>query len=516
MRVLHLVALSIPEKWDAVTHLPLHISGGSLQKGLHCHMTHNSTTKNTMAAKLLEFDTTLKQLYASGRSQHAESPAQVYLFPVMPTAESQLADGLPQSEKYTYQDGALSGDKDFRSRLFTQVMPQWFGMIAGKMPIIMFDLDAVIDGSSGDGGRRQEQARMDVKNVLAQICEAQRPSVLYIKTLADLAMPAATVLASACPIDCIEHLPQITSLEGHYRALSKRELALSGVPTPKSVVVDSTLDWVAARDPHMRKQEVSRMLTAVEQASLPFVLKLPQARGGWGTYVVKTANDKARALTKLRPVVNDMLLGLRASNQHFYPASLIIQTYVKGSDVVISLFVKQDGTYIVTSVTDQVLNEHSQWIGSHIAYDKQAALEEEHRLVGERIAAWMHQLGYWGPIGADIIVDERDGSKYVVDVNARLTASTILGFVKTHALCRCFKEAGIVYATVRGSWHDFRTRFEIEFSQGSIVVVGWSYMEDKDSSIAGILIAGEDFGRWEKLAGEIKSLDTSSTKDELP
>ncbi|KAJ6436667.1 mitochondrial-processing peptidase subunit alpha protein [Purpureocillium lavendulum] len=141
-------------------------------------------------------DTTLKELYGLDAESHGE----IYFIYQFPTSQTQLTKGIPISKKYAYQDCLGHDDIDIQARLFAQVIPQWFGMISGKMNLAMFELHAS-DGSNNN------HAQVDTAEVLAQISEDQRPMVTYVQNAHDVKLPPGAVLAVSIPMDCLEHLP---------------------------------------------------------------------------------------------------------------------------------------------------------------------------------------------------------------------------------------------------------------------------------------------------------------------
>ncbi len=46
-------------------------------------------------------------------------------------------------------------------------------------------------------------------------------------------------VATASPVDCLN--TQLVPPYGHYEVISKRGLALSGLPTPKTILIDTAL-----------------------------------------------------------------------------------------------------------------------------------------------------------------------------------------------------------------------------------------------------------------------------------
>ncbi|KJZ68391.1 hypothetical protein HIM_12216 [Hirsutella minnesotensis 3608] len=127
---------------------------------------------------LFELDTTLKELYENSIGDKAE----IYVGATLPTIKVQTTKGLPVSVKYAYQDGLWPMQRDLLARLLTQVMPQWLGMIAGKLHLVMFDpihrrltdsVKATIEATSRRVGIRAR----DVRGIVSE----KHPEALFTR-----------------------------------------------------------------------------------------------------------------------------------------------------------------------------------------------------------------------------------------------------------------------------------------------------------------------------------------------
>lgn len=451
---------------------------------------------------LFELDTTLKELYENSVGEKAE----IYVGATLPTIKVQTTKGLPVSVKYAYQDGLWPTQRDLLARLLTQVMPQWLGMIAGKLHLVMFDLD---ESDSGGGSR---QHRADTQQVLSQIAEHQRPTVMYVKQTSDIVLPPTGILAVASPMDCLEHLPAMVPFESHYRALSKRDLAFSTVSTPPSDVVETRLGPDQVQESKLRNAEVTRMLDAIRGRAVPFVAKLPQCRAGFGTFIVRNEQERDKTLAVLVIEVDLMLRQVNQSNEHLRPASLVIQEMIPGETTAISMFVNSDGTPVLTSVTHQ-LDNNGRWEGSHIDFSRQARLKLEFTPISRAIGDSMRELGYHGPLGADVMTDQ-NGNHLVVDINARLTSSHLLGLSEGFfSTKRGFHHAGILSPIVDVSLDEFKDMFSVELQEGRMVIAGWCHGEGKRTNVTGIMIAGEDGERLKSLETRVKALESHDCFD---
>lgn len=449
----------------------------------------------------VELDTTLRDLYTQSGDE-----GEITLVYCPPMSQVQLVQGMPLSSKYAYQDRLPAPAKGSTqaARVFTQVLPQSHAMIAGKMDLVMLDLDVPGNGPTG------QQAPTDAAQVFGQITESQRPTVRFIKDIADLQIPAGAKIGVFRPADCLDHLDPVVPFAAHFKAHSKRELALSNVPTAPSVVVDASIQPDQAQDPALRASEVARMLALVGNKAIPFVVKLPQAHGGLGTFMVRSEEDRAETLTVLRGEVDMMLSMLQDANTHFHPASLVVQDMVPGFVMAVCMFVPKTGSPLITSVSDQQTDDGGHWTRTHIDYSQQARLHTEYRPIVDAIGAYMHQLGYHGPLGADIMTG-LDGQHLVIDLNARVSGSHPLGFLKKHLnTSRGFNDAAVVGPMLSVTIDELKSRFSTELNEGRIVLLGWSNGKGGESSGAIMVVAGEDMEALRELERRVMALSASA------
>lgn len=435
----------------------------------------------SLAISPLELDQTLQQLYA----QDEANTQDVHLVYALPTARVQMTRGMPLSTKFAYQDPLLHNDRATSARIYTQVLPHLFGLIGGKTNLIMFDLD---DTTTVDG-----QSRQDTERVLSQLPESQRPSVVYVKDVSEITLPPNAVIAMANPMDLAEHLPVAVPLETHYRGLSKRELALSGLPTPPSVVVDTTLNPQTVTESSLRAAEVQRMLHLVKNRTVPFVVKLPQGLSGQATFLVRNERDRDTALTVLAEAVDLMLLQLNGANAHLNPASLIVQDMCPGNSVAVALFLTKHGHATISSCCCQRIDSKGHWDGASIDFTKQDKLKAEYAKLVDKLAIYMHNLGYHGPLGIDVMTSDT-GEHWIIDLNTRPTGSHPLGYMTNHLYHRRGFKHAVVYFPVylRLSMTDFYEEFRTELDAGRIIIAGWSHEPGNRSSVTTLIIAGED------------------------
>ena len=441
-------------------------------------------------------DTTLRDLYTcEGGGED------IILAFAVPTAEVQMAAGIPLSKKFTYQSpDCPTKDGDFLARGYLQLGPQALGFVAGKMPLVMFDLDQNAEDSRvlNSDSRRPHQA--DANHVLDQLSPLQRPELTFVEKPSDIMFGPNSRLAILNPMDCLLTLPHLVEPEAHYETNSKRGLALSGLPTPDSEIIDTVLGPAQISDHELVDFEVQRMMSRIRARQPPFVIKVPQSLSGQGTFIVRTDADRTDAIRILEPETKRMLSQINDSNAHMSPGSLILQSMIPGEAVALSLFITKSGRPIFNACCSQLVDNDGNWGGGFCDYRKQEALRARYAETAAKLGAYLHKMGYWGPAGADIMTDA-NGRQLVIDLNVRVTGSHPLGALRGH-----FMRLGLNVATVlahcmlRLTKDDFEEEFREELLRfGSIAVNAWVHMGDGKTSMATVTLAAEDKEKLNKL-----------------
>ena len=421
----------------------------------------------------VELDTTLRELYSLDNPQSQEI-IQVY---AIPSATTQMTSSVPLSTRFAYQSPrALKMDSNVLARTNLQAGPQSYGFVSGNMPLVLFDVDA-----AGDEAAQVEHMLSPVKShqadalrVFGQLAPTQRPELRFVSSPNEITTNLKEKVVIWNPMDCLTHLPHLFDPEIHYELLSKRGLAVSGIPTPKSDVIDCNLQPGQVKDESLLNDEVERMMKPVIERAIPFVIKLPQSLGSQGVFVVQTDSEKQEAIASLTVEVKRMIQQINESNQHMRPASLVLQETVQGTAVALSLFVTKKGRSVYTGCTEQIFDNHGHWDGGCIDYKQQDNLRKQYADIAQEMATYMHQKGYYGPLGADVMTDQ-NGKQLVIDLNVRVPTSYPLGFLKKHfSVQRGLHDAALLYPlALKGTRDDFQRRFEKEIQEGKIVICGW-------------------------------------------
>lgn len=194
---------------------------------------------------------------------------------------------------------------------------------------------------------------------------------------------------------------------------SKTFLITSGMHTPRSEMID------------LRSMRFDDSSCVFRTQTLPFVVKLCRAGCGFGTFIVKTEAQRNKMLASLGTY--------RARGT----TGVILSEYIDlVQDLSVHFVVGAPGTLhdrsnpLIIGVTVQMLTSDGKWVGGHIDYSMQTALQQH---VWETIRDTTQRLPetFRGWAGVDI-VEDKHGEQWVVDLNARFTGSMPICFMSHH------------------------------------------------------------------------------------
>ncbi|KAL8676500.1 MAG: hypothetical protein Q9186_006984 [Xanthomendoza sp. 1 TL-2023] len=436
-------------------------------------------------------DTTLRDLYALDN----DDDASIVLVNALPTAEIQMIDAIPLSTKFAYQSPNVSiKDPDLLARLYLQVVPQLFGFIAGRMPLVLFDLDNVKDTAHRDHARQ----------VYSQITPTQRPQLAFVARPSDIKLPARTKIAIPNPMDCLTFLPHTVNPEVHYDLLSKRSLALSTLPTPPSEVVDTILRPGEAYDERALLIEVSRMTKGVRTRPCPFVVKMPQSLSGEGVFLIHGDSDRLHATEVLGLELTRCLKLMTESRTQVPTSNIILQELIFGENVALAFFVTKKGRAIFSSCCPQLVDQRGHWEGGCISYKQQDTYQLQYGRIIELLASYMHDRGFYGPMGVDIITDQQ-GNQFIIDMNIRVIGSHPLGFLKNHfSFRRGLHEAVLFFPLfLTCDRETFERIFRQRLLAGRLIITGWCHDKEGITNVTTMILAAEDKSRLRAFIDEV-------------
>ncbi|KAL8764120.1 MAG: hypothetical protein Q9184_000262 [Pyrenodesmia sp. 2 TL-2023] len=461
-----------------------------------------------MVPSQVELTSTLKELYSLDGG-NSDDIALVYAFP-NPT---QLAASLTVSHKYAYQGPrTMKLSRDTMARFCLGCLAQYYGFIAGPMDLYLFDIDQaqpeLAPVISNNGVPSVPTHRTDAERLFAKLQESQRPRLNFVE---DSQMVAAIDKKKAVitPMDFLDGHGALVDQDAHWDLLSKRTLALSGLPSPPTEVIDSILRAHQTRDQAVLAKETDRMLERITFRPLPFVVKLPMGLGGHAVFMVKKEEQRQSCLAILRAELPSMFQSLTHENEAKTPVSLLVQDVVSGLSDGVSIFITKAGRPVYISTSEQILNERDEWSGGFMDYRHQEARGEQYQELIQKVADYVYQRGYHGPMGIDVMTDTK-GQQLIVDMNIRQTGSYTLGLMKKHFFeQRNLPLGGLVCPiAVQGDRDHFEGKFAEEIQAGTLVIAAWcgSPRGMLGYSACGLLLGAQDREQMQGLMAKVATM----------
>ncbi|XP_028414619.1 uncharacterized protein LOC114537722 [Dendronephthya gigantea] len=206
-----------------------------------------------------------------------------------------------------------------------------------------------------------------------------------IKTI-DEGLQDDNVCIMLFPLEAISKQKHAVEPELHYHILKKSAVTEIGAPHPK----------------YFNETNVE----------FPCMIKIDQSFGGYGNYVVQSREEFGEKLK---------LITERFGSDAFYVVSEYIQEVQ--STIGCGFYVTKSGNIIYLGVQECAVKKDFQYHGGSIDWDMQDKYRERvYDKFVVPVAKYLHNKGYFGMVGIDIITSPR--GDYLVDLNPRINAST--------------------------------------------------------------------------------------------
>ena len=507
----------------------------------------NITVKKAIDLPTITLDRTLSDLY----KQYCPSLAGTRIGHIFcgTSSAADLSPDFPRNKKYLYQDGAFNdGTRSSKSDLEVQrsiapkylsLIPQRDAFIAGNTPVIFFH--------SGRSDEEIEHDQAEAERTLAPLNEKQKPEVIFCAGPEDVVRVAEEykidVLTSKLIVDSIAGSvgsKMLTDADVQWYINSKAALAESGLPTPKAEIIEvqghcppasscceacveasavngSFLVPEACTGPRKRwiGEQSLRILSAIERQSLPLVFKNQQSFAGAGTYVITKGPERNKLLEEMTygGVLRRMLSYITSENEHLRPGTVLLSKMVEDpvADIGITFFVGESGSAVFLAASEQMIDRQSaSWVGSNISFNHQAALQDKFgRLIG-KVAQWLHDQGYIGPAGVDIL-ETKNGDFQIVDMNVRTSGSLCLPLLRTHFTSRGFYCASSSHITFRESREEFCEQWRAELESGQLCIEAWFEDENALNSYGDVVVRAEDEVRLAEMLDRLRKVSDQVT-----
>lgn len=314
-------------------------------------------------------------------------------------------------------------------------------------------------------------------------------------------------------MDFAERLPYVFHPDLVYKLNSKRWLAV--IPQPRSAN-DNLLECEIKCPKHQTKTkdhkemwyyggkdchecaagieaEIARITNVLQKRTIPYVLKLTQSLSAVGTNIVESEEDRKEVLEKMADYLSNYLPRITKQNAHLYTTTLILSDHIPGKTMALNFFVRRDGSLVYSGACQQLATGEGGRQATAITYADQEKLEKKYRKTLETICKTLHEEGYYGAVGADIMEDE-SGAQFTIDLNVRTPLSLVLYLLTGHFNKKRGFGMALVYECVQLniSREELEERFHKEFSEARIVLLGSARMGEKKQWAYGMIVAGEE------------------------
>ena len=316
----------------------------------------------------VRLERTLYDLY----KEDGGNPDEVAQLIALPAPFGSVAKSLPACTKYVYHTPTAPDLEPFKyARMCLGNGPQNHGFVAGPQHLYLFDLDPPAWDVEHGTVESPPAHQTDAQRVFDVLVLEQRPKLHFIADAAAFQPAPGVRINPYPPLDFLDGHPTIMPQEAHYRLLSKRDLALSGLPTPPTQIVDCALGPADVGDAAKVAAEAERMIaaTGLRDRALPFVLKFPQSLSGSGVFIVADEPARAHCLALVEKAVPEMLGTLTPANAPLQPVSLLVQDMVAGNEVsAVCLFVTRAGRVIFMHWARQYNDARGHYAWADMAY----------------------------------------------------------------------------------------------------------------------------------------------------
>lgn len=262
------------------------------------------------------------------------------------------------------------------------------------------------------------------------------------------------------------------------------------------------------------QNEIERVRKILEERQLPFALKLTNSLGSVGTEIAQTEDEK-KAIVKYITTENlpNYLPRITPENAHIHPTAPILSDFIQGDTMAINFFVWRDGSPIILGACQQLSTRSSEGGRqcSALTYADQPKLKDKYIKQLEEIGRVLHEHGYYGAVGADIMQNPDDGKLFVIDLNVRTPTSLILYLLKSHCEQRSF---GVSIAfeclILTISREELGRKFANEVQEGRIIILGSTRLGSSENWAYPTILAGETLEDINKMSERILMYELGS------
>ncbi|PPJ61178.1 hypothetical protein CBER1_10292 [Cercospora berteroae] len=220
-------------------------------------------------------------------------------------------------------------------------------------------------------------------------------------------------------------------------------------------------------------------------------------------------------IKKAEEYLREYLPRITKENEYLQTTSLILSDFIPGDTMALNFFVKGSGEVVFLGACHQLSTGESGRQATAITYKEQEKLEKKYRDVLKQIGEVLHEEGYRGPCGCDVMEDPETGRLFVIDLNVRSALSLVLYTLKDHLNGAMGLEMALVYECVmlRIPREELEKRFEKEFQSGRLILIGSTRLGIKEQWAYGMILAGNDQDGIDGLSDRILKFEIEGGQD---
>lgn len=442
-----------------------------------------------------------------------------------PNSDPQYGTAVPFNNKYIIHSAQV-GSGDDLAHLQLENTSHLLMFFAGPMNTIFIGCE----GHTDDSSLMQKAVDDNAHRAFSVIHESQRPKIKTFKNVEDYVKNHdGTKIRWGFAIDFTEAMPYIFHPDVTYFLNSKRWLAICPLKSANDRVIENDIkcskhftnafQWYNGGDDCKECQdgirdEVQRIKHDLQNAKIPFVLKLSQSLSAVGTNIVQNEDERAELVDRMEKYLNDYIPRIKQSNAHLHTTALVLSDFVKGPTHALNFHVRKDGSVIFLGACNQLATGESGRQSTALTYADQPELEKKFRKILDEMGQALHYEGYYGPVGCDVMEDPDSGRLFAIDMNVRNALSLLLYLLKGHFVDKHgFKIATIYECTMLTIDRDtLEEKFEKEFSEARIILLGSARMGEKKQWAYGMIIAGESKEAIDKINDAILEYEATDAQ----
>ena len=372
-----------------------------------------------------------------------------------PNSDYKYGTAVPLNEKYIIHSAQVDTGEDL-AHLQLENTSHLLMFFAGPMNVIFMGSEGNVD----DDSLSRDAIDKNARRAFDVIHESQRPKITTYRNVKDFVKNHdGSKIRWGFAIDFTEGLPYVFHPDVQYLLNSKRWLAVCPLKSANDQIIDNEIHCDKHTSKSERwynggedcktcqdgiKAEVERVRDVLQKAKIPFVLKLSQSLSAVGTNIIQNEDERTELVERMTEYLKEYTPRITTENSHLHTTALILSDFVKGPTHALNFHVRKDGSVIFLGACNQLATGESGRQSTALTYADQPELEKKFRKILDEMGMVLHNEGYYGPVGCDVMEDPDSGRLFAIDMNVRNALSLLLYLLKGHFV----EERGFSIATI--------------------------------------------------------------------